>query len=106
MTKKIAAITISLFVLYSYFLCAVGLFGETVQNFSIFYGLIALKYGLVLIGFIAVIFLPYRIHKALLQRAEEKYQRESNKKIMDAAEREKQKQAQILQEYIKQEDSI
>lgn len=106
MTKKIAAITISLFVLYSYFLCAVGLFGETVQNYSLFYGLIALKYGIVLIGFIAVIFLPYRIHKALLQRAEEKYQRESNKKIMDAAEIEKQKQAQILQEYIKREDSI
>lgn len=106
MTKKIFGITVLSFVLYTILLSCFGLFGTTIQNYTIQYGLIVLKYGLVLFGFALTLFLPIRIHKALLQRAEEKYQRESNAKITAIANQEKKRQENIMKELYNQEDSI
>lgn len=105
MTKKIFGITVLSIVLYTVILACVGLFGDTIQNYSIHYSLVALKYGLVLFGFAVALFLPWRIHKALIQRAEEKYQRESTAKIIAAAQKEKETQESIINVY-KQEDAV
>lgn len=106
MTKKIFGITVLSFVLYTILLSCFGLFGTAIQNYTIQYGLIVLKYGLVLFGFALTLFLPIRIHKALLERGEEKYQRESNAKITAIANQEKKRQENIMKELYNQEDSI
>ena len=49
--------------------------------------------------------LPNRINKALIQRKEEKYQRESEAKIAQAAENEKKAQEKII-EAIRNEEAV
>lgn len=115
MNKQIIAISVGSFLLYSYILLAGGFFGSYLQGYALHYGVLILKYGLVLLGFLATIFLPYRISKALKQRAEEKYQRESDEKIRKIAEEKIQMENKIAEElkkqdeyeeYIKNEDAI
>lgn len=115
MNKKIFAISAVSFLIYSYILLIIGIFGTNIQGLALQYGMLFLKYGLILIGFAATIFLPYRISKALEQRAEEKYQRESDEKIRKIAEEKIRMENQIAEElkkqdnyddYIKNEDAI
>lgn len=105
--KKIISITAIALILYTFFLFLIGIFGETIQQHAIEIGLFLLKYGLIVFGFVIAGFLPIRIAKALQQRKDEKYQRESERKIIEAANAEKKKQEKILEEmYIKNEDAL
>ena len=115
MNKRIFAISAVSFLIYSYILVAVGIIGSYPQELALQLGVLFLKYGLIAIGFAATIFLPYRISKALEQRAEEKYQRESDEKIRRIAEEKKRMEDKIAEElkkqdnyddYIKNEDAI
>lgn len=104
---KIISITFLAITLYTFFLFLIGIFGSTPQHYAIVSGLFILKYGLIAFGFLLAVFLPIRVSKALKQRKEEEYQRESERKIIEAAEQEKRKQEKILEEmYIKNEDAI
>lgn len=103
--KKVVAITAISFILYTFFLFCGGLFGVEAQHYAIIGGKYALKYGVILLGFVMTIYLPNRINKALIQRKEEKYQRESEAKIKQAAENEKKAQEKIM-EAIRNEESV
>ena len=103
--KKVVAIKAISFILYTFFLFCSGLFGVTAQQYAINGGMYALKYGAVLLGFVMIIYLPNRINKALIQRKEEKYQRESEARIAQAAENEKKAQEKII-EAIRNEEAV
>ena len=106
MNWKIATISVISGILYAYILAFFGIAGDNIQSIALSIGAIVLKYGLILFGFFMVLFLPYRINKALIKRKEMLYEIESNKKITDAAKKQKELNNKILNEYIKNEDAI
>ena len=106
MTTKTTIITIVSVLLYTYVLACFGLAGEKVQSVAFIGGLYFLKYGSIAFGYFMAIFLPIRITKALEKRKETLYQIVSNKKIQELAEKTKQTNNKIMEEYIKNEDRI
>lgn len=106
MNKKIVVITALIIILYTFFLFCFGLFGEQMQQYSLHIGKYVLKYGFVAFGFVLAAYMPNRIYKALKQREDERYKRESEARITQAVENEKKAQEKIINEYIKNEDAI
>lgn len=106
MNLKITVITLVSMFLYAYALICFGVVGPYYQNIALTIGGYILKYGLILFGLFMASFLPYRISKALALREQAKYEIESEKKIIEAAKKQKKLNDKIYNEYIKNEDSI
>lgn len=106
MNWKVALITFASVILYAYALVCFGLAGPNIQNIALVIGGYVLKYGLLSFGFFMAAFLPYRINKALQKRKEKQYEIESERKIIEAAQKMKKTNDKIYNEYIKNEDAI
>ena len=106
MNWKVALITFASVILYAYALVCFGLAGPNIQSIALIVGGYILKYGLLSFGFFMAAFLPYRINKALEKRKQKKYEIESERKIIEAAQKQKQTNEKIYKEFIKNEDAI
>lgn len=106
MNKQVVILScISLF-LYTLLLFCFGIFGSQIQEQVIKYTMVVLKYGLIVMGYVMMIYLPYKITKQMALRKEKLYQIESDKKIQEIGKQKKELEEKILQEYYKSEDSI
>jgi hypothetical protein len=103
---KIILMTIVSVALYTYALICFGLAGPEIQSVAFVIGGYILKYGLLAFGFFMSAFLPYRINSALESRKQKKYEIESERKIIEAAQKQKQTNEKIYKEFIKNEDAI
>lgn len=96
MNKKIIITTIISVILYTLLLMYIGIFGEELQTKLIIWSKFLIKYILIWIGFVATIYLPQRIYKALDIRKKEIYNRESIQKILNASKHSKELNDKIL----------
>lgn len=106
MNTKLTLITLCSMFVYAYILVCFGVVGPYFQDIALVIGGYILKYGLIIFGLFMSGFLPYRISQALKQREERKYEIESERKIVEAAQRQKNINDKIYNEYIKNEDAI
>ena len=91
---------------YAYALVCFGIVGPYFQDIALVIGGYILKYGLILFGLFMSAFLPVRVSQALKKREQAKYEMESERKIVEAAQKQKQLNNKIMDEYIKNEDAV
>ena len=106
MNMKLTIITLISMFVYAYALVCFGVVGPYFQGIALVIGGYILKYGLILFGLFMSAFLPVRISQALKKREQAKYEIESERKIIEAAQKQKQLNNKIIDEYIKNEDAV
>ena len=103
---KLILVTIGSIFLYTYALACFGLGGPDIQAKALEYGVVCLKYGLLLFGFILFGILPYRISIALKKREKALYDIKAEHTIAEAARRKREVEEKIIKEFVKNEDTI
>lgn len=106
MNMKLTIITLISMFVYAYALVCFGIVGPYFQDIALVIGGYILKYGLILFGLFMSAFLPVRVSQALKKREQTKYEIESERKIIEAAQKQKQLNNKIMDEYIKNEDAV
>lgn len=106
MNMKLTIITLISMFVYAYALVCFGIVGPYFQDIALVIGGYILKYGLILFGLFMSAFLPVRVSQALKKREQAKYEIESERKIIEAAQKQKQLNNKIMDEYIKNEDAV
>ena len=106
MNTKLTLITLCSMFVYAYALVCFGVVGPYFQDIALVIGGYILKYGLILFGLFMSAFLPVRVSQALKKIEQAKYEIESERKIIEAAQKQKQLNNKIMDEYIKNEDAV
>lgn len=106
MNKKVLFCTILTLVFYSTFLMCLGIFGAGVQDNALIITKYVIKYGLIVIGYVAAICLPFRIAFALKKNKERRATAEHERQLDEAVLRSKKLEAEIAKAYYREEDDI
>ena len=106
MNKKVLFFTIVSLVIYSTFLMCIGIFGAGVQDTALWISKYVLKYGLITVGYIAAICLPFRVAFALKKNKERRAAAEHERQLDEAVQRSKRLEAEIAKAYYKEEDDL